>query len=185
MTLEDRFEALSRHRKAHSEGVARVMAELAEAHHLDPPLARFAGWAHDLAREMSRPALLAEARALGIAIGREEQAEPLLLHGPIAAVWVQRAGQGTDDAVMEAIRYHTTGGPELSPLAKALFIADGVEPGRQYPAREHLYHHALRNLDVGYCAVLENTQAYLLERGLAPHPDMLKALEECAGSRGV
>ncbi len=184
MTLEDRFDALTQHRKDHSERVARVMEELAEAHNLDARLARFAGWAHDLAREMARPALLAEARSLGIPMGPEEGAEPLLLHGPIAAVWVERAGRGTD-AVMEAIRYHTTGGPELSSLAKALFIADGVEPGRRYPAREFLYDQALRNLDVSYCAVLENTRAYLLERGLRPHPDMLKALEECAGLRGV
>ncbi|NMP21223.1 bis(5'-nucleosyl)-tetraphosphatase (symmetrical) YqeK [Sulfobacillus harzensis] len=178
MTLEERFQTLSRHRQAHAERVAAVMRALAQQHHLDEELAWFGGWAHDLAREMSRPALLAEAETLGIVIGPEEQAEPLLLHGPIAAKWVERAGRGTPQ-VLEAIRYHTTGAANLGPLAQALFIADGVEPGRRYALREALYLQALEDLNGGYCAVLKNTQAYLLSRGLAPHPDMVRALDQC------
>lgn len=179
MTLEERFRALTRHRQEHSERVAEVMRTLADRHHFDQDRAQFAGWAHDLAREMSRPELLEAAGRLGLPIGAAERAEPLLLHGPVAAAWVAEAGRG-DEAVLEAIRYHTTGGQGLSPLAKALFIADGVEPGRQYPARPSLYQRALTQLDDGYCAVLMNTQAYLEERGLRPHPDMLSALKECS-----
>ena len=75
-----------------------------------------------------------------------------------------------------AITHHTTAAPGLDPLGQALFIADGVEPGRQYPEREELLELSLRDLDQGYHAVLQETLTYLRTRGLAPHPNMLRAL---------
>ncbi|MCY0879100.1 MAG: bis(5'-nucleosyl)-tetraphosphatase (symmetrical) YqeK [Firmicutes bacterium] len=178
MVLEERFRQLTAHRQAHIERVMVVMEALAEAHQLDRQEARLAGWGHDLAREWARPQLLDEARRLGLRWGPWEEQEPLLLHGPVAAAWLQRAGVGTPE-VWEAIHYHTTAGPSLGKLARALFVADGVEPGRQYPERETLYQQALRDLDAGYCAVLASTLRYLQTRNLAPHPDMLAAWAQC------
>lgn len=180
MTLDQRFGALTAHRRAHSERVAALMTELASQHGLDVDLAALAGWGHDLAREMSRPELLNEADRLFIAVGPEERVEPLLLHGPVAAGWMEQAGMGTP-AVWEAIRYHTTGAPSMGRLAQALFVADGVEPGRQYDDREALLDLAMADLTQGYGAVLRHTLAYLTTRGLSPHPNMLKAVADCAG----
>ncbi len=183
-TLEERLKMLSAHRRGHSERVAAVMESLAQRHRLDPDAARLAGIAHDLAREMSRPDLLAEAARLGIVWGPEEEHEPLLLHGPIAARWLQEAHLGTP-SIWNAIHYHTTAAPGLDSLGRALFIADGVEPGRRFEARAMLYDLSHQDLDAGYCAVIEHTLAYLRERGLAPHPDMLEALRECPSGRSV
>jgi len=180
VTLEDRFRHLSPHRQGHIRGVMGVMEALAEAHHFNPDEGRLAGWGHDLAREMSRPDLLQEARRLGLSWGTDEEAEPLLLHGPIAAGWMVEEGLG-NERIWSAIRYHTTAGANLHSLAKALFIADGVEPGRDYNTREALYQLALTNLDRGYCALLQETLAYLHHRELKPHKDMLAALQECHG----
>ncbi|MCL5115633.1 MAG: bis(5'-nucleosyl)-tetraphosphatase (symmetrical) YqeK [Firmicutes bacterium] len=178
MTLEDRFQALSAHRQGHIQRVMAVMEDLAKAHHLDREAARLAGYGHDLAREMARPQLVEEARRLDVHIGPEEQQEPLLLHGAIAARWLELEGAGSP-VVWEAVRYHTTGRKNLDPLGQALFIADGVEPGRQYAERADLLQRALEDLAGGYCAVLEHTLAYLHARGLTPHPDMLDALSAC------
>lgn len=180
MTLDDRFKALTPHRQQHSERVADVMGALAAAHGLPVEDARLAGRSHDLAREMARPALIEEARRLGIPIGSEEEAEPVLLHGPIAARWMERAGIG-HWGLWEAVRYHTTAAPGIGPMAQALFVADGVEPGRRYPERAALYDQAMAHLSDGYCAVLRHTLAYLHTRGLTPHPDMVKAIAECDG----
>lgn len=179
-TVEERLKMLTAHRRGHSERVAAVMESLARRHRLDPDGARLAGLAHDLAREMSRPDLLAEAERLGMSWGSEEDHEPLLLHGPIAARWLEDANIGTP-SIWTAVRYHTTAAPGLDPLGRALFIADGVEPGRVFEARAMLYDLSHQDLDAGYCAVMEHTLTYLRERGLAPHPDMLEALRECQG----
>ncbi len=178
MSVEERFRRLSQHRRDH---IARVMVAvegLARAHSMDVESARLAAFGHDLAREMSRPDLRDEAIRLGLTVGAEEEHEPILLHGPIAARWLQCARRG-NPSVWQAIEFHTTGAPALDDLGKALFIADGVEPGRQYDAREALWQLALSDLTQGYCAVLEHTKAYLVHRGLTPHPRMLVAIENC------
>lgn len=155
-----------------------VMGDLAHAHDLDREEARLAAWGHDLAREMARSDLLAEAQRLAIRVGDEETLEPLLLHGPIAAAWLQAEGQGTP-SVWQAISHHTTAGPHLDRLGKALFIADGVEPGRRFEGRAELLELSLKDLDKGYCHVLRQTQDYLTSRGLAIHPLMRQAWLEC------
>ncbi|MBX5466829.1 MAG: bis(5'-nucleosyl)-tetraphosphatase (symmetrical) YqeK [Firmicutes bacterium] len=182
--LAQRLAALSPHRRGHIHRVTALLVALAERHGLDRQAGWWAGMGHDLAREMARDALLAEARRLGLAIGPAEAAEPLLLHGPVAAAWLRERGIG-GSAAWEAIRYHTTAGPGLGPLAKALFIADGVEPGRgEYPGRADLEALAFRDLDAAYCAVVASSAAYLERRGLTRHPDMAAAEAECQAGSG-
>lgn len=178
MTPRERYDQLSAHRRSHIERVIEVMEALSLAHGLNREDARLAGFGHDLARELSRSRLLDEAQALGIACDKESLAEPILLHGPIAAEWLRRSGMG-HHSVHQAIYYHTTAHPQLDDLGKALYIADGVEPGRQYVERESLYQLALTNLQDGYCAVIRQTLTYLQARGISPHPYMRRALTEC------
>lgn len=176
LDLVQRFHQLSPYRQQHILRVAGVGEQLAWVHGLASDLIRWAAFGHDLAREMARDALLTEATRLGLPITAQDSAEPLLLHGPVAAQWLQTATGNKD--VAEAIRYHTTAGPGLGPLAKALFIADGVEPGRRYSERADLWRLALDNLEVGYGAVLRHTAHYLQRRGLTLHPLMVAALHE-------
>jgi len=180
-TLVDRFNRLTRHRQEHIERVVAVMEKLAEVHQLDREAARLAGYGHDLARELARPELLAEAERLGISYGPEERAEPILLHGPVAARWLKDLSLGNPD-VWQAIQYHTTAAPGLSPLAKALFVADGVEPGRRYDGRAALEKLAYDNLEQAYAAVLHSTVQYLDARHLPRHPLTQGALAELNGT---
>ncbi len=181
--LDDRFAQLTEHRQQHSIRVAAVMEELAEIHHLPQKEARLAAMGHDLAREMSRDALKQEAIRLGLDLLPIELAEPLLLHGPVAAMWLKQANMGSEP-VWEAIYYHTTAGPNLSPLAKALFIADGIEPGRTFELRARLEKIAKeQSLDDAYVQLLKETIRYLESRGLKPHPLMIQAVTSY-GKRG-
>lgn len=178
--LLPRFNRLSPHRQGHSLRVAELMVEFAEAHGLDPAAARLAGWSHDLARELSRADLLIEAERCGIAIDPWERQEPVLLHGRIASCWLRTDGVG-DSEIYEAIDFHTTGGPNVGRLAQALFVADGVEPGREFAARERILRTALTSLDEGFRELLEETRTYLGKRGLTPHPNMIAAIQMTQG----
>lgn len=178
MGLIERFHQLSHHRQDHILRVTAVVQRLAARHQLSPVAAAWAGYGHDLAREMARADLLREATRLEIRLDAVEIQEPILLHGPIAGRWVaQMLGPGSED-IEEAIRYHTTAGPHLGALAQALFIADGVEPGRQYPERAGLLALAMEDLAAGYRACLQHTADYLSHRGLKWHPQMAAALRE-------
>lgn len=153
------------------------MRELAVRHGLDPELAYWAGYGHDLARELSREELLREAERLRILVDDRERQHPILLHGPVAAAWMAEGRVG-GEAAWEAIRFHTTAAPGLSALGKALFVADGVEPGREYPGRAELELLSYEDLDRGYGRLLAETLQYLAKKGLEPHPRMVQAWAE-------
>ncbi len=179
--LYERFYRLSFYRRRHILRVTAVLEGLAKRHGLDEHLSRWAGFGHDLARECSRPHLLAEAKRLGVRVGPVDEEEPLLLHGPVAAAWLKAAGAG-DESVWQAISLHTTAGPRMTALAKALYIADGVEPGRHYSDRQRLWERSLEDLEDGFRAVLESSVHYIRERGLTLHPDTRLALDEVIGA---
>lgn len=185
LTPEDlaaRFYDLTDHRRNHIQRVVDTMNQLCDRHGLDEQAGYYAAWGHDLAREMRRPELLGEAGRLGLPLEEWAVPDPLILHGPIAAKWLELAGLGRSDA-WQAIAHHTTAGARLTPIAQALFIADGIEPGRSYAERVDLERMAYNDLTGGYQAVLKHTAAYLTERGLVLHPHMLAALAECDATR--
>jgi HD superfamily phosphohydrolase YqeK len=64
----------------------------------------------------------------------------------------------------------------MSPLDAIVYLADGLEPGRDYPERAGFLELAFRDLDAAMVAVIENSLAYLRSRGLAAAPPTLDAL---------
>ncbi|NIA13359.1 MAG: HD domain-containing protein [Nitrospiraceae bacterium] len=101
-----------------------------------------AGLLHDLCKKMKADEMLASAVQYGIEPNETQQANPKLLHGPLAAEQCRRTLGIDDEAVYEAIYWHTTGRPGLGSLGRALYFADFAEPLRSFPeaveARERL-----------------------------------------------
>ena len=58
----------------------------------------------------------------------------------------------TDDSILSAIRYHTTGREEMTPLEKILYLADKLEPARDYSDLAELRALALKDLDAAAAA---------------------------------
>ena len=86
-----------------------------------------AGWLHDALRDATETAL----RAL-----LPSSTDPLpLLHGPAAAVRAAAEGEA-DDAVLEAVRWHTVGYTDWGQTGRALYAADFLEPGRPFAQEE-------------------------------------------------
>lgn len=164
-----RLERLSRSRRAHSLGVAGLAALWAPRWGVAPDDAYGAGLVHDLAREWDGHALVREAERLGWPVDEAERESPLLLHGPVAAAWMREAGVGSP-AMQAAVRYHTTAAPSLDALGQLIFVADALEPGREYSGVEALRSVAAGDVTAGYRAVLASTRSYLAARGLRVHP---------------
>lgn len=154
-----------RHRWAHTLGVARVAAALAAAHGGDAQRARIAGLFHDLARLYSAERLLAESCAHGIAISDFDRANPIVLHARLGAELAREMFGVTDDAVLSAIRKHTLGDGEMSPLDVVVYLADALEPGRDYPERAGLLALAFRDLDAAMRAVIASSLDYTRAQG--------------------
>ena len=82
-----------------------------------------------------------------------------------------------DERVLDAMRRHTVAAPHMTRLDAIVYLADGLEPGRQFPEREALESLAFRDLDAAMRALLESSLAYLGARGLEAAPQTLAALE--------
>ncbi len=163
------------HRIAHTLRVARLAARLARAHGVDPGRARLAGLLHDLARLWSNERLLRACAERGLAVDAFERANPVVLHARLGAELAREAFGVTDEGVLAAIRKHTLGDPEMTPLDAVVYLADGLEPGRDFAERAALAELAARDLDGALRAVLASSLEYLRGRGLAAAPQTLAA----------
>jgi predicted HD superfamily hydrolase involved in NAD metabolism len=167
---------LSENRYGHTLRVAGTAEELAEVHNLDKDLARLAALLHDAARELPAEEFLELAADLGVPVGEPERESPKLLHGPVAAELVMRELGIEDDEVLDAVREHTTGRPGMDQLSLALFVADKVEPARDYPSVENLRRLAARDLRAAAAESLRRTIAHNEERGRPTHPASIETL---------
>lgn len=151
---------LSKDRFRHVERVVETIVRLANQHGLPPEPARTAAWLHDLAREWPRDRLLDATKFVEVPDGFA--AVPALLHGPIAA-HIGRVEYGIlDEEILDAVRYHTTGRPDMTQLDLLLFVADAIEPGRHYPGVEEIRKWANVSLEQAAKRSLDGTVAYLL-----------------------
>jgi predicted HD superfamily hydrolase involved in NAD metabolism len=123
---------LSARRYEHSRAVARLCKELCGRFGAEADAGYFTGLGHDAAREMTEEELLHEVRAAGLEVYSYETEHPVLLHAPVSALVLRKMFGGVDEEVLEAVRRHTLGGPQLSLLGKILFVADYCEPGREF-----------------------------------------------------
>lgn len=119
--------------------VEQLAIELAWHHQLDVEKAAQAGLMHDLAKCFKPKTLLHMAEAEGLTLDPVELANPHLLHAAVGAIVARDTFQVKDVDILNAIRHHTLGEPEMSLLSCVVFLADTLEPGRgDTPELNHL-----------------------------------------------
>ena len=91
---------------------------------------------------------------------------------------------GEPEEVVEAIRWHTTGKAGMSVLEKVLYLADYIEPNRDFPGVEELRQACYRSLDEGLLMGLQMTADEMNQRGNPIHKNTLEALSELKGKNG-
>jgi len=161
---------LSDKRYAHTLRVVETVERLAALHGLDEYRTRLAALLHDAAREMGAEEFLRLAEKWNLPVGEPERKSPMLLHGPVAAEMARRELSIEDGEVLEAIRVHTTGAPEMGLVALAVYVADAIEPGRAYPSVGHLRKLAEEDLQDAAAEALRRDVAHDEERGRETHP---------------
>ena len=172
---------LSDKRYGHTVRVADTAESLAREHGLDPARTRLAALLHDAARETEPEEYLRLADEWGLPVGDPERQSPKLLHGPVAAELARRELGVEDDEVLAAIRAHTVGRAGMGPLALALYVADKIEPARDYPSVGRIRDLARKDLREAATESLRRAIAYNEGRGKSIHPasrEMLEWLED-------
>ncbi|MBR2039634.1 MAG: bis(5'-nucleosyl)-tetraphosphatase (symmetrical) YqeK, partial [Phascolarctobacterium sp.] len=120
-------------RYKHSIAVYETALELASVHKLDVQKVAVAALLHDCGREIPSRDSLAKAAELGIEVDRVEANQPILLHAKLGVFYARKKYGIEDQEILDGILYHTTGAPHMTPLAMAVYLADLLEPTRDFP----------------------------------------------------
>ncbi|MDA0302313.1 MAG: bis(5'-nucleosyl)-tetraphosphatase (symmetrical) YqeK [Chloroflexi bacterium] len=157
---------------AHIDRVVALADELARTHGLDVGRARLMAQGHDLVRAVPAAELLRRAEARGLTIDPVERDEPVILHGPIGALELCERFGLTDESVLFAIHWHTTGHPEYDGEAWAMFIADKVDPRKvkRWPALAEVRALADDSLEAAALRYLDLRVDEAVERRWSVHP---------------
>lgn len=169
---------LNPRRMRHSLGVRDMSVRLARRYGADEKKAALAGLLHDCARAIPNNHLLHWANSFGIVVSDIEKAEPLLLHAPVGAEIARRDYGITDPDICSAIRHHTTGGVAMTKLDKIVFLADFIEPSRDYPHVDVLRRIAAKDLDEAVLAAYDQTLRYLVHEGQMIHAAAVEGRNE-------
>jgi predicted HD superfamily hydrolase involved in NAD metabolism len=168
---------LSPRRRDHAHRVAAEAVLLAERFGAPRDKAEIAGLLHDYCRELPDEETLAVAERHGIPVGPVEARRPRkILHGPVAAAELLELG--LDPEIARAIRLHTVGGAGMTALDKCVYLADYVEPGRDFPGIGEVRKLAGTSLDLAVGAAARLTLLDIIRRGRGVVPDALALYNE-------
>lgn len=159
---------LPRKRYLHSVAVAHLASAYAATIGLSPEKALIAGILHDCAKAYSDEQLVADCEKYSIPVTEVERRNGFLLHGKLGAFYACTKYFVTDEEILSAISYHTTGRPEMTALEKIVFLADYLEPFRTQstePALNEIRRIAFQDIDKAVYLALKNTLRYLAECG--------------------
>lgn len=164
---------LTEKRKKHTYGVAQTAEKLARQYGACADKARTAALFHDMFRSAPQDVLNMYVRQLGLDSRYLDNAN--LAHGPVAAIMMERDYHISDADLLHAVRYHTTGRADMSLLEKILYLADAIEPGRDYPGVGRARQLAEESLDRACLFCMERSITYIRQQGLFLHEDTINA----------
>ncbi|MFD2704113.1 bis(5'-nucleosyl)-tetraphosphatase (symmetrical) YqeK [Salibacterium lacus] len=168
---------LTEHRYRHTLGVRDAALTLAEKLGVDQDKAEMAAIFHDYAKFRSKD----EMRGI---IKEQQMDEDFihygdeLLHAPAGAHLVKKEIGITDEEILSAIFWHTTGRPGMSDMEKVIFLADYIEPNRKFPGVEQAREKAETDIDEAVRTALSNTVTFLLQKNQPVFPGTLEAYND-------
>ena len=166
---------LNPNRVAHVLGCRDTAAVLAERWGADVTDAARAGMLHDITKALDGPLQLTLCAEYGTILDDFSAQNPKTLHALTGALVAQRIF-GENEAVVEAIRSHTTGKAAMNMLEKIIYVADYMEPNRDFPGVETLRSLAETDMDGALKCGLEMTLAHLARQGSTVSPESREAL---------
>lgn len=155
-------------RMPHVLGTEQEAVRLVRRYGGDETQARIAALLHDCTKKLDMAQQLALCEKYGIMLDELEQKALKLLHSKTGAA-IARDVFGVEDAVYDAILYHTTGKPDMTRLEKIIYLADYIEPTRDFPGVDALRKTVYEDLDKGLLMGLTMTIQEMEEMGNPVH----------------
>lgn len=167
---------LNPNRVAHVLGCRDTAAEMAKRWGVNEVDAARAGLLHDITKAIDGPLQLTLCGEYGTILSEFGQRHPKTLHALTGSLVADRIF-GENEAVVSAICHHTTGKGDMTTLEKIIYVADYMEPCRNFPGVEKLRELAFSDLDGALRLGLEMTIENLISRKLEISPESREALD--------
>ena len=166
---------LNPNRVNHVLGCRDTAARLAKIWGVNEEDAARAGMLHDITKAIDGPLQLTLCREYGKVLSEFSRRYPKTLHALTGSLVAERIF-GEKAAVVSAIESHTTGKGNMNMLEKIIYVADYMEPNRDFPGVEQLRHYAETDMDAALKLGLEMTLEHLKRQGAEVSPESKEAL---------
>lgn len=159
-------------RYAHTLRVAETAVKLAELYDAPKEDAEIAGLLHDYAK--NRPIAELERFIKSSSLPQDLlEYHHELWHGPVGSLVIETDLGIKNINIQEAVRYHTTGRANMSKLELIIYVADYIEPGRNFKGLAEVREVAERDLFKAAWMISRNSMRYLLGKDVQIYPDAL------------
>lgn len=138
---------LTSKRLYHSICVAEKAKHLAEKYGADAEKAYTAGLIHDIMKNQPVSTMLEIIENYGQELTENEKAIAVTLHAIAGEVYLRKNLNVTDEEILSAVRWHTTGKEDMSLFEKIIYVADLVSDDRDYPDADEVRQMAEEDLD--------------------------------------
>jgi len=167
---------LNPNRVNHVLGCRDTAVELARRWGADETDAARAGILHDITKALDGPLQLTLCREYGTILDEFGYKYPKTLHALTGSLVAERIF-GENATVVSAICHHTTGKAGMNLLEKIIYVADYMEPCRNFPGVETLRELAFTDIDAALKLGLKMTLEHLKNLGDEVSPASREALE--------
>jgi nicotinate-nucleotide adenylyltransferase len=161
-------------RLLHTLNVGYLSAHLADVFGCDKNKALIAGALHDCAKELP----IEEQTELAKRYSGDLFTEKKLLHSPAGAAFAMEQLGIEDREILDAICYHTTGRGDMSVLEKIVYLADKIEPSRDYTDLTPIRAAAEKDLDSAMRMTASSVRDKFVSQGRDIHPMTVLMMKE-------
>ena len=149
-------------RLMHTFGVIDTATALAKAYQAEIKKCERAALLHDCAKYMPLEDMIAICERNFVELNDLEKSKDSLLHAKAGACLAYEKYGIKDKEILDAIKYHTTGRPDMSLIEKIIFVSDFIEPGRTHSEKLPMYRMiAMADINLVCMNILKDTLDYL------------------------
>ena len=162
-------------RYTHTLGVADIAKKLAKLNGISEEKAQIAGLVHDVAKNLSKDRMKEIMEENNTILSNMEKNNENLWHSIIAPIEAKNKLGIEDEEILDSIRWHTTGKEDMSILTKIIYIADMIEPSRNFDGVENIRKVTFQDLDMGVYYGLTRSIEFLLIKNLLIDENSMRA----------
>jgi len=153
--------------------VEQTALELAAKNGVDAEKASIAGLIHDYAKQRPDADFIAAIKAYQLDADLLNYGNAIW-HGLVGAELIKRELHIYDEDILNAVRHHTTGDVYMTSLEQVVYMADYLEPARDFPGVDEARKITAKDLGAGVAYQAQHTLQYLVENGLPVYPKSLE-----------